>query len=167
MPVIILGIDPGYAIVGFGVVGYDERSMKLTPIEYGAVTTPAHVKTELRLSEIYDGICELCEKFHPDAISIEELFFNSNAKTAVNVCQARGVILLAATKAGIPIYEYTPLQIKQAVTGYGRAEKHQIISMVTTLLELKAPPKPDDTADALAAAICHAYSSSSMLFGLK
>ncbi len=164
---IILGIDPGYAIVGFGVIGYDDRSMKLTPIEYGAVTTPAHVKTELRLNEIYDGICELCERFHPDAISIEELFFNSNAKTAVNVCQARGVILLAATKANIPIFEYTPLQIKQSVTGYGRAEKHQVISMVTTLLELKAPPKPDDTADALAAAICHAYSSSSQLFGLK
>ena len=162
---IILGIDPGYAIVGFGIVGYTKG--KFSVIEYGSVTTPAHVKTELRLSEIYDGICELCEKYRPDALSIEELFFNSNAKTAVNVCQARGVILLAATKYGIPIYEYTPLQIKQSVTGYGRAEKQQVISMVTTLLSLPAPPKPDDTADALAAAICHAYSSSSLLFGMK
>lgn len=162
---IILGIDPGYAIVGFGVIGYS--SNRFTAIEYGSITTPAHTKTELRLSEIYDGICELCKKFHPDALSIEELFFNSNAKTAVNVCQARGVILLAATRLGIPVFEYTPLQIKQSVTGYGRAEKHQVISMVTTILNLKAPPKPDDTADALAAAICHAYSSSSMLFGLK
>ena len=100
-------------------------------------------------------------------MSIEELFFNSNATTAVNVCQARGVMLLAAAKRGIPIFEYTPLQIKQAVTGYGRAEKHQIIAMVTTLLSLKAPPKPDDTADALAAAICHAYCSSSALFSLS
>ncbi|MBR5528192.1 MAG: crossover junction endodeoxyribonuclease RuvC [Clostridia bacterium] len=162
---IILGIDPGYAIVGFGVIGYSNN--KAVPIEYGAITTPAHVKTELRLCEIYDGICELCDKFRPDAISIEELFFNTNAKTAVNVCQARGVILLAATRAGIPIFEYTPLQIKQAVTGYGRAEKHQMISMVTTLLNLKSPPKPDDTADALAAAICHGYCSSSALFKLQ
>ena len=162
---IILGIDPGYAIVGFGVIGYSKG--KFTPIEYGSITTPAHTKTEFRLSEIYDGICELCKKFHPDALSIEELFFNSNAKTAVNVCQARGVILLAATKLGIPVFEYTPLQIKQSVTGYGRAEKHQVIAMVTTLLGLSTPPKPDDTADALAAAICHAYSSTSLLFGLK
>lgn len=162
---IILGIDPGYAIVGFGVIGCD--GTRFTPIEYGAVTTPAHMKTELRLCEIFDGISELCEKYHPDALSIEELFFNSNAKTAVNVCQARGVVLLAASRKGIPIYEYTPLQIKQAVTGYGRAEKHQIIAMVTTLLQLKSPPKPDDTADALAAAICHGYSSSSLLFGLR
>ena len=161
----ILGIDPGYAIVGFGVIGYSNNT--LVPIEYGAITTPAHTKTEFRLCEIYDGICELCDKFHPDALSIEELFFNSNAKTAVNVCQARGVILLAASRRGIPIFEYTPLQIKQAVTGYGRAEKHQIISMVTTLLNLKTPPKPDDTADALAAAICHGYSSSSSLFKLQ
>ncbi len=162
---IILGIDPGYAIVGFGVIGYAKN--KFSVFEYGAVTTPAHTKTESRLIEIYEGIGELCDKFHPDAISIEELFFNSNAKTAVNVCQARGVILLAAARRGIPIFEYTPLQIKQSVTGYGRAEKHQVISMVTTLLGLSSPPKPDDTADALAAAICHAYSSSSLLFGLK
>ena len=162
---IILGIDPGYAIVGFGVIAYD--GFEPSPIEYGAITTPAGVKTERRLCEIYDGICELCDKFKPDAMSIEELFFNSNAKTAVNVCQARGVILLAASRRGIPIFEYTPLQIKQSVTGYGRAEKHQMIAMVTTILKLKSPPKPDDTADALAAAICHGYSSSSALFKLK
>ncbi len=162
---IILGIDPGYAIVGFGVIGCEGTA--LTPIEYGAITTPANTKTELRLCEIYDGICELCDKFHPDAVAIEELFFNSNAKTAVNVCQARGVILLAVSRQGVPVFEYTPLQIKQAVTGYGRAEKHQIIAMVTTLLGLKSAPKPDDTADALAAAICHGYSSSSILFKFR
>ena len=165
IPMIILGIDPGYAIVGFGALGYTDG--KFTVLDYGAITTPARTKTETRLSEIYDGICELCDTYHPDALSIEELFFNSNATTAVNVCQARGVMLLAAAKRGIPIFEYTPLQIKQAVTGYGRAEKHQIIAMVTSLLSLKAPPKPDDTADALAAAICHAYCSSSALFSLS
>lgn len=162
---IILGIDPGYAIVGFGVIGY--AGGRFTVLDYGTITTPAHTKTERRLSEIYDGICQLCDSYHPDAVSIEELFFNSNATTAVNVCQARGVLLLAAAKRGLPIYEYTPLQIKQAVTGYGRAEKHQMISMVTTLLSLKEPPKPDDAADALAAAVCHAYSSSSALFHLS
>ncbi len=166
---VILGIDPGYAIVGFGVVEYGGKfgANDFRVIEYGAVTTKAHQKTENRLCEIYEGICELCDKFRPDALSIEELFFNTNAKTAVNVCQARGVILLAASKRGIPIYEYTPLQIKQSVTGYGRAEKHQMIEMVKTLLGLKKAPKPDDTADALAAAICHAYSSSSILFKLN
>ncbi len=161
---VILGIDPGLATVGFGIVDYFRDSFKV--IEYGAILTPAGEKTENRLSEIYDGVCELCKTYLPAAISIEELFFNSNRKTAVAVCQARGVILLAAKKCGIPIYEYTPLQIKQAVTGYGRAEKTQIQYMVKNILKLRTVPKPDDTADALAMAICHAYSQSSALFGL-
>ena len=142
-------------------------ALKISSVEYGAVLTPAGAAVPDRLSEIYDGISELCERFRPDAVSIEELFFNDNAKTAVNVCQARGVILLAVKKHGIPIYEYTPLQIKQAITGYGRADKKQIQYMVKTLLSLDSVPKPDDTADALAAAICHGYSAASLLFGLR
>ena len=161
---VILGIDPGLATVGFGIVDYFRDSFGV--IEYGAILTCAGEKTENRLSEIYDGVCELCRTYSPAAISIEELFFNSNRKTAVAVCQARGVILLAAKKCGVPIYEYTPLQIKQAVTGYGRAEKTQVQYMVKNILKLRTVPKPDDTADALAMAICHAYSQSSTLFGL-
>ena len=163
--VIIMGIDPGLATVGYGIVHYEKNNFR--PIDYGAVLTPAGTKTEFRLEEIYSNIDELIKTYRPDAVSIEKLYFNTNEKTAVNVCQARGVILLAATKNAVPISEYTPLQIKQAVTGYGRADKKQIIYMVTKLLSLKAEPHPDDTADALAAAICHAYSSDSILFGLK
>ena len=162
---IIMGIDPGLATVGFGIIKYDRN--RFEPIEYGAVLTPSGKKTELRLEEIYENIDELIKMFHPDAVSIEKLYFNTNEKTAVNVCQARGVILLAATKNNVPIYEYTPLQIKQAVTGYGRADKKQIMYMVTKLLSLAKEPHPDYPADALAAAICHAYSSESILFGLK
>lgn len=162
---LILGIDPGLATVGFGIVNTD--GVRFCAVEYGAVLTPAGMPVPDRLCEIYDGITELCEKFRPDAVSIEELFFNDNAKTAVNVCQARGTILLAVKKQGIPIFEYTPLQIKQAVTGYGRAEKKQIMYMVKTILNLKSTPHPDDTADALAAAICHGYSAGSRLFGLN
>lgn len=161
----IMGIDPGLATVGFGVVDYFNNNFK--PVDYGAVLTPAGTKTEFRLEEIYENIDELINTVHPQAVSIEKLYFNTNEKTAVNVCQARGVILLACTKNRIPIYEYTPLQIKQAVTGYGRADKKQIMYMVTKLLGLKKEPHPDDTADALAAAICHAYSSESILFGLN
>lgn len=162
---VILGIDPGLATVGFGVIDYTGGIFKV--IEYGAVLTLAGMALEDRLLEIYKGICELCKTYKPQAVSIEELFFNSNRKTAVTVCEARGVILLAAKMCGVPIYEYTPLQIKQAVTGYGRAEKQQIQYMVTNILKLREVPKPDDTADALAMAICHAYSQSSSLFGLK
>lgn len=162
---IIMGIDPGLATVGFGIIKYERN--KFSVVDYGAVLTPAGKKTEYRLKEIYENIDELIKQMRPDAVSIEKIYFNTNEKTAVNVCQARGVILLAATKNNIPIYEYTPLQIKQSVTGYGRAEKKQIMYMVTKLLELKKEPHPDDTADALAAAICHAYSSESLLFGMK
>jgi crossover junction endodeoxyribonuclease RuvC len=154
--VIILGIDPGYAIVGIGVIEYVGN--KFRPIEYNAITTEAHTPTSLRLKTLYDEINIFIDKYKPDAIAIEELFFNSNAKTAILVAQARGVLIVAATNKGIPIFEYTPLQIKQAVTGYGRADKNQVQQMVKMLLNLNAIPKPDDAADALAVAICHAHS---------
>lgn len=153
---IILGIDPGYAIVGIGVIEYVGN--KFRPIEYNAITTEAHTPTSLRLKTLYDEINIFIDKYKPDAIAIEELFFNSNAKTAILVAQARGVLIVAATNKGIPIFEYTPLQIKQAVTGYGRADKNQVQQMVKMLLNLNAIPKPDDAADALAVAICHAHS---------
>ncbi|MGN1121781.1 MAG: crossover junction endodeoxyribonuclease RuvC [Eubacteriales bacterium] len=161
---IILGIDPGLATVGYGFVRCERG--RYTALDYGALITPAGQKTEYRLAEIYENTVELIKGTCPHALSIEKLYFNTNEKTAVNVCQARGVILLAAAQNGIPIFEYTPLQIKQAVTGHGRAEKKQIMYMVTKLLNLKKEPHPDDTADALAAALCHAFSSDSALFGL-
>ena len=163
---ITLGIDPGLATVGFGVVE-SVRGNDFNALEYGAILTKPNLSVEDRLCEIYDNVDELCKTFKPDAVSVEKLFFNTNEKTAINVAEARGVILLALKKNNIPIYEYTPLQIKQALTGYGRAEKKQIMYMVKTLLKLEKEPKPDDTADALAAAICHIYSSSSILFGVK
>lgn len=153
---IILGIDPGYAIVGIGVIEY--KGNKFRPLEYNAITTDAHTLTSQRLKIIYDEINLFLDKYKPDAIAIEELFFNSNQKTAIAVAQARGVLITAVTNKGIPIFEYTPLQIKQAVTGYGRADKSQIQQMVKMLLNLNAIPKPDDAADALAVAICHAHS---------
>ena len=159
--VIILGIDPGLAIVGWGIVEY--KSTRFRTIAYGSVQTPAGMKTEERLKLIYEGICELIQKYSPDAMAIEELFFNTNVTTGIRVAEARGVILLAAKQAGLEIQEYTPLQVKQAVVGYGRAEKKQVITMVTMLLGLSKPPKPDDTADALAIAICHAHSGGSRL----
>ncbi|MBQ9806635.1 MAG: crossover junction endodeoxyribonuclease RuvC [Clostridia bacterium] len=158
---IILGIDPGLAIVGWGVVEY--KNTRFRTVAYGSVQTPAGLRTEERLKMIFDGINELLEKYHPDAVAVEELFFNTNITTGIRVAEARGVILLAAERAGVPIYEYTPLQVKQAVVGYGRAEKKQVITMVTMLLGLPKPPKPDDTADALAIAICHAHSGASRL----
>lgn len=153
---IILGIDPGYAIVGYGVLEYSNNNFKV--IEYGAVTTDASMNMFDRFKSIYDDICEIMDRTKPDFMAIEELFFNSNQKTAINVAQARGVILLAAMKRGIEIFEYTPLQVKQAVAGYGRAEKKQVQQMVKLLLGLKEVPKPDDTADAVAIAICHGHS---------
>lgn len=161
---IIMGIDPGLATVGFGFIGCERGRFRA--LEYGAVLTPAGRKTEHRLLEIHANVDELIKRTRPHAVSIEKLFFNTNETTAVNVCQARGVILLAAARNGIPVFEYTPLQIKQAVTGNGRADKKQVMYMVTKLLNLKKEPHPDDTADALAAALCHAFSSDSALFGL-
>ena len=162
----VMGIDPGLATVGFGIVE-SAGTFDFRALEFGAVLTPAGKKTEDRLLEIYANIDELVNTFRPDAVSIEKLFFNTNEKTAINVAQARGVILLAVRKNNIPIFEYTPLQIKQALTGYGRAEKKQIMYMVKTLLHLEKEPHPDDTADALASDICHIYSAASSLFGLN
>lgn len=153
---IILGIDPGYAIVGYGVLEY--KNNKFRTIEYGAITTEASMNMFDRFKSIYDDLNEIIERTHPDFMAIEELFFNSNQKTAINVAQARGVLLLAALNHGIEIFEYTPLQVKQAVAGYGRAEKNQVQQMVKLLLGLEAVPKPDDTADAVAIAICHGHS---------
>ena len=152
---IILGIDPGLAIVGWGIVEY--KASRFRTVAYGSVQTPAGMKTEERLKQIYEGVRALIEKYHPDAMAIEELFFYHNQTTAIPVAEARGVVLLAARQHGIAIAEYTPMQVKQAVVGYGLAEKKQVIAMVTSLLSLPAPPKPDDTADALAIAVCHAH----------
>ncbi len=160
---IILGIDPGIAIVGWGVIEYGGIGTKLKPVDFGAITTPSTMKTEDRIAEVYREINAIIKTYKPDAAAIEELFFNTNQKTGIIVAEARGVLLLANRLNNVPIYEYTPLQIKQAVSGYGRADKRQIIDMVTMLLGLQKPPKPDDTADALAVAMCHAYTGTSRL----
>lgn len=157
----ILGIDPGLAIIGWGVIEY--QSSKFRTVAYGALRTPAGIPTEERLALIFQGMQELLQTYHPDMMSVEELFFNTNITTGIRVAEARGVILLSARLAGVPMQEYTPLQVKQAVVGYGRAEKKQVIAMVTRILNLKEPPKPDDTADALALAICHAHSGASRI----
>ena len=157
----ILGIDPGIAIVGFGVIEYDNMNFKV--IDYGAITSPAHTPVPSRLKMIYDDLTYVIEKYKPDEMAIEELFFNTNITTGISVAEARGVILCTAYKKGVKISEYTPLQVKQAVVGYGKAEKHQVIAMVTSILKLPAPPKPDDTADAVAIALCHAQSSGSAM----
>ena len=161
---IILGIDPGYATVGYGVVKTD--GMRFETVDYGAVTTPAAIPFEDRLEMIYDGICELCEKYKPDAASVEELFFNTNITTGIAVGHSRGVIMLAFKKCGVMFNEYTPLQVKQSVVGYGRAEKKQVMLMTQSILGLEKLPRPDDAADALALAICHAHSAKSKLLGL-
>lgn len=158
---IILGIDPGYAIVGYGVL----RAVRgrYEPLEYGAVVTRAEEDFNRRLEIIYDRIYEIACRWHPEALSIEKLYFQNNQKTAIGVAEARGVILLAAQKAGLAIFEYTPLQVKQAVTGYGQAKKPQVMEMTRRLLCLREVPKPDDTADALALAICHGQAAGSLL----
>ena len=158
---IILGIDPGLAIVGWGVVEY--QGSKFHTLGYGSIETPAGMATEQRLALIYEGIGKLIETYHPEHIAVEELFFNTNQTTGIRVAEARGVIIMRAYQMGIKVFEYTPLQVKQAVVGYGRAEKKQVITMVTMLLGLSKPPKPDDTADALAIAMCHAHSGGSRL----
>lgn len=157
----VLGIDPGYAIIGYGVVDYVQNHF--SPVSFGAVTTAATEKFSTRLECIYDELDKIIKAFKPDAMSIEKLFFNTNTKTAIDVAQARGVILLVAKKNNISVFEYTPLQVKQAVTGYGRAEKKQIMEMTRILLNLDKVPKPDDTADALALAVCHSHNSGSAL----
>ncbi len=150
---IILGVDPGLATVGVGVIEAENGSYKA--LEYGSIITKPRQLVENRLAQIYDTLTEIIARHKPDCMAVEELFFNTNQKTEVAVAMARGVILLAGRKQGVDIYEYTPLQIKQSVVGYGRAEKKQVIYMTRVILGLKEDPKPDDTADALAAAICH------------
>ena len=162
---VIFGIDPGYAIVGCGVVRYERNNFFL--MGYGAVTTDKDMTFNKRLTKIYDDITELLEKFKPDAVSIERLYFNTNQKTAIDVAQARGVIVLAVEKAGIPLFEYTPLQVKQSIVGYGRAEKQQVQEMTRMFLHLDKIPKPDDAADALALAICHGHASDSLMINSK
>jgi crossover junction endodeoxyribonuclease RuvC len=152
----ILGIDPGYAIVGFGVVEYESARFSL--VDMGAITTPAEMPFEARLKAIYLDMCELIKTYAPQEMAIEKLFFNTNQKTAIDVAQARGVTLLPAIMQGIPIFEYTPLQVKSSIVGYGRAEKKQVQEMTRNMLHLKEVPKPDDTADAVALAITHGLS---------
>ena len=160
---IILGIDPGLAIVGWGVLEYENSRFRV--LGYGSIETPAGMETPDRLSVIYHDLLEVIGKYRPDEMAIEELFFDKNITTGIRVAEARGVLLLAANEAGLKLFEYTPMQVKQSVCGYGKAEKRQVIMMVTSLLKLKAPPKPDDTADALAIAICHAHTGGSRLRG--
>ncbi|MBR5516962.1 MAG: crossover junction endodeoxyribonuclease RuvC [Firmicutes bacterium] len=163
----ILGIDPGYAILGWGVI--DVVGNRFSVVDYGSILTDTSMEMPARLQVLYNGLTELIHKYKPDDASIEQLFFNSNAKTAILVGEARGVAVLACANGNLNIGEYTPLQIKQALVGYGRADKKQVQYMVKTMLNLKAVPKPDDTADALAAAICHAHSAGTknVLKGIK
>ena len=157
----ILGIDPGIAIVGFGLIESDRGNMRM--LQYGAVTTEAGLPLATRLVQIEDDMRALIRQLQPDEIAIEELFFSKNITTGIAVAHGRGVVLCTAERRGIPIFEYTPMQVKQAVVGYGLAEKRQVMDMTRRLLKLKAVPKPDDAADALAIAICHARSATSLL----
>ena len=158
---IILGIDPGYAIVGYGVVR--AQNGRFETLEHGAIVTQAGVDFGRRLEIIYDALTTITEKWKPEAVSIEKLYFQNNKTTAIGVAEARGVILLAVQQIGAKIYEYTPLQVKMAVTGYGQAKKPQVMEMTRRLLGLKNMPKPDDTADALAMAVCHGQAAGSEL----
>ena len=158
---VILGIDPGVATVGFGIIS--EKGGVPKPKRYGVISTPAKMRLALRLKQINDDVSELIQAFKPDAMAVEELFFNTNQKTALAVAQGRAAIILAGEAHGIPMFEYTPLQVKKAVTGYGKATKNQVMEMVKRLLEMEQIPKPDDAADALAIAICHARSANSLL----
>lgn len=155
----ILGIDPGLATVGWGVID-SERGVQ-RPVAFGSIKTPAHTLIESRLLMIENDLSEIIKKYQPDEMAVEELFFNTNITTGIAVAEARGVILCTAHKFGVKISEYTPLQVKQAVVGYGKAEKRQVIAMVTSILKLPSPPKPDDTADAVAIALCHAQCAGS------
>ncbi len=160
----ILGIDPGYAIVGYGVIEFSGG--RYYAVDYGAITTDADTPFPIRLQQIYNGLISVIIKNDPDEMSIEKLYFQNNKTTAIAVAEARGVTLLAAQNNNLPIAEYTPLQIKQAVTGYGKAQKPQVMEMTRRLLKLEKVPKPDDTADALAIAICHAQCSGTTLRNL-
>ena len=157
----ILGIDPGYATIGFGLIESDRGGHRL--LQYGTITTPADLEFPKRLEMIYDDMMQLLEALSPDVMSIEELFFGQNVTTGIGVSHGRGVILLAAAKKGLPIFEYTPMQVKQAVCGYGKAEKRQVMDMTRRLLKMKEVARPDDAADAIALALCHGRSSTSLL----
>lgn len=158
---VVFGIDPGYAIVGWGAISFKSNTYKA--LGYGSVETQAHTDFNQRLEYIYDELYAILNRCRPDALAIERLYFQTNQKTAIKVAQARGVTLLAAQKLKIPIFEYTPLQVKTAVTGYGKAKKPQVMEMTRRLLKLDEVPKPDDTADALAIAICHVQAAGSDL----
>ena len=157
----ILGIDPGYGITGFGLIEADRGVCRL--LRCGAITTPPNTVFSWRLGEIYNNMTELMLLAKPDAVAIEELFFGNNVTTGIKVAQARGVILLAVQQANVPVFEYKPMQVKQSVVGYGNASKHQVTDMTKRILHLSAVPKPDDAADAVAIALCHARSSTSLL----
>ena len=161
----VLGIDPGYAIVGWGVLDY--AGNRFQPVDYGAVCTEAGVPFERRLDDVYQGVRQVIQRTKPEALAIEKLFYQHNQTTVIGVAEARGVILLAAAQAGLPVYEFTPMQVKQAVTGYGKAMKKQVQEMTRILLHLSAVPKPDDTADALAMAITFCHTSGSRLTPLR
>lgn len=161
----ILGIDPGYAIVGYGVV--ECHSGRFAPVGFGAITTPSEAEMPKRLEIIYEDINTVLDKYRPQALAMEQLFFTNNVTTGIGVAQARGVILLAAQQHGVPVCEYTPMQVKQSVVGYGRAEKAQVMEMTRAILLLKSVPRPDDTADALAVAICHGHTRASVLVKKK
>ena len=161
----ILGIDPGYGITGFGLIEAQRGSTQL--LHCGAITTPAGMDFSARLEIIYEDMRKLLEVAKPEAVAIEELFFGQNVTTGIGVAQSRGVILLAIRQAGVPVFSYKPMQVKQAVVGYGNASKHQVQDMTKRLLHLNAMPKPDDAADAIAIALCHARSSSSLLSQLR
>lgn len=162
---VILGLDPGIATVGFGVISA-VRS-EFSAIQYGAIRTEAGLPLSERLETIFDDMDRLIDTFAPQAVAVEELFFNTNHKTGIAVAHGRGVMLLACRKRGLPVFEYTPLQVKQAVAGYGRADKRQIMEMTKRLLKLEAIPRPDDAADALAIALCHGRAATSLLFTQK
>ena len=158
----ILGLDPGIAIVGFGAI--EAQSSQFHPLTYGAIRTEAGLPLSERLEIIYQDLNQLLDTIRPEAVAIEELFFNTNITTGISVAHGRGVLLLACRQKGVPIYEYTPLQVKQSVVGYGRAEKRQVMEMVRRMLHLSEVPKPDDAADALAIALCHGRAATSLLF---
>ncbi|MGM9642372.1 MAG: crossover junction endodeoxyribonuclease RuvC [Eubacteriales bacterium] len=157
----ILGIDPGLATIGWGVI--ETNGSKHRAVQFDHIQTPTHLPVEKRLDQIYKELSAIIERYSPEAVAVEELFFNTNITTGIRVAEARGVILLCCEQHGVPVSEYTPLQVKQSVVGYGRADKKQVISMVTLMLSLPKPPKPDDTADALAIAICHAHCGGSRI----
>ncbi len=159
----ILGIDPGYGTIGYGVVRFEKQVF--TPVQYGAAKTRPGTPMHLRLCEIYNDICTLVDTFHPDEAAVEELFFSKNVTTGIQVAQARGVILLALAQKGLEPASYTPNQVKMAVVGYGGAEKRQMMELTKSLLHLTRLPRPDDAADALAIAICHAHSMRAGLYG--